>query len=234
MSCYSQNTNTAAAVLLYGDTGIALAEISARIYGDAAAATASRYALVAANAGGTQGALTSENLNSRSAATAGRSNNSTGIGNNLVLMAMADFTHHGWITSRPNIPMMRADDTLVGSAISSPSSIGTLDHVFSENTAEVGRRVSRRCSKTGFFCTYGNQIAHYQKTGGGAYSIKAPNFDNDITWVDSSAWRNGMSQGDVWNIQLFGIPPDTTSFIAPTLDSLFGQPDTQSFDLVST
>jgi hypothetical protein len=65
----------------------------------------------------------------------------------------------------------------------------------------VKSRRTRRTTKPGVFPTYGNQIAHYQKTGGGAYSIKAPNFDNDIAWTDLSAWRNGMAQSDVWSMQ---------------------------------
>ena len=43
--------------------------------------------------------------------------------------------------------------------------------------------------------------------------MRAPHFDNDITWVNPSDWRNGMAQSDVWAMQLFGAAPGPIGII---------------------
>jgi len=121
-------------------------------------------------------------------------------------------------------------DNIAGNNASS-SATGSITSMVSESTFTAVKRFRR--SRNGSFWRYGNEIHHHQKTGGGAFSQICPHFDNDIAWISSSAWRNGMSQNEVWEINTIGTPQDTTSFIAPTVGCMFGQPDTQSFTVVS-
>lgn len=63
---------------------------------------------------------------------------------------------------------------------------------FQEVPDRGGRRLQRRSRKNGVFHVYGNIIKHNQKTGGGAFSQRAPAFISDVTWQDSWPWRLGF------------------------------------------
>ena len=175
------------------------------------------------------GALTPEKTTSRSANPAG-SYGSLNVMTAFVFSVTRDFSHQAWIPSWRIQPSALNGEAVAGNNASS-SNLGSITSMLSESNFTY-IKIFRR-SRNGFFWRYGNEIHHHAKTGGGAFSQICPHFDNDIAWVHSDMYRNGIAQNSVWEINLFGLPTDTTSFIAPTLASQFGQPDTQSFQVLS-
>lgn len=71
-----------------------------------------------------------------------------------------------------------------------------------EGDLTPARNLSRRTTKPGYWPMFGNNIGHHSKTGGGAFTMKMPHFDNDITWQDSSVWRLGTGIAAA-NLNLF-------------------------------
>jgi hypothetical protein len=115
---------------------------------------------------------------------------------------MADFSHVGLIFGRRYAPTALANESVDcgGAGIAT-----NVDFCLSVNESSFTQgRIGGRKSRYGYFFRFGNEIHHHQKTGGGAFSQICPHFDNDITWVDPSAWRNGSSQNQAWEINLFG------------------------------
>jgi len=111
---------------------------------------------------------------------------------------MNAFSHQGWITSRPIIPLQRIYDDVSGADLTTGSTNATFDMVVnSSSVAVVGPR--KRCrGKKGLWHTYGN-IIHLNVS-----TVKSPHFDNDITWIDPFAW--GLGSGlEPLNANLF--PP---------------------------
>jgi len=84
---------------------------------------------------------------------------------------------------------------------------------FQEVPDRGGRRIQRKSRRNGVFNMYGNSsIRHHQKTGGGAYSMRAPQFVNDIAWQDNFCWKLGHEQGG--DLNLFP-PPEPPEAPAP-------------------
>ena len=111
--------------------------------------------------------------------------------------------HFAQMAYRPNprYPIMRPyaifvlNPEVLGWAYEAGTATGAASGASFEETGHTPpvRNVSRRVARRGgAFYQYGNTIHHYQQTGGGAYSMRAPKFFNDITWQDPFAWRNGQ------------------------------------------
>lgn len=155
--------------------------------------------------GTTTSTSTAEKLNSRSPAPASTYLADSGPGNGRITLSFPSFSHSSW-RSHPLRPLLASDGEghHVDPAIGFPGgSTATKIALFAELRQPATLYRSRR-SRNGCFFMLGNDIGHHQKTGGGAFSMRAPHFDNDIMWVDKSVWANGMTQAEVWSMQLFG------------------------------
>jgi len=145
---------------------------------------------------------TPENTNSRSSAAIG----SYGGANALTAFVFAvtrDFSHQAWIPSWRIQPSALNGDNIAGNNAGSITT-GSITSMVSESNFTAVKRFRR--SRNGSFWRYGNEIHHHQKTGGGAFSMISPHFDNDIAWADSRMWRNGMTQNEIWEINTIGTP----------------------------
>lgn len=133
-----------------------------------------------------------------------------------IFLSVVGFSHTSW-RAHPLRPLLVSDgdghhvDPFPGYIGS-----GTKGGTFAEPRQPCLTRSSRK-SRTGVLFILGNNVGHHQKTGGGAFSMRAPHFDNDIFWVDKSAWANGMAQSQVWSMQLFGDAAPAPASIAPHL-----------------
>jgi hypothetical protein len=182
---------------------------SARWYGETVATTNNQifvqYQITTSS--GMNNSVTPEKANSRSPASSGSyGSNSTNLSANgyLVYWAQPDFSHNAWI-SGPRYPIISGDAE--GSSTQISGATPSLTAAFTEDNGVSPRSIRKRTTKPGYFPRLGNELHQHQKTGGGAFSMLAPHFDNDITFTDSSAWRQGMSQSDFWNINLFAVIP---------------------------
>jgi len=183
--------------------------VAARYYGENSGTDVNGFDFgnTATNASGSS---SYEKLNSRSANSASTISTGATAGNRVILCKFQSFSHQSYIPNwRLNLRAINSELLLLyifAVAGSAPS----LSLAWRESDKPAHRKVSRRTTKPGYFPHLGNQIAHYQKTGGGAYSIKAPNFDNDIVWVDADAWRFPQF---ALNVPLLNVaPPAGRSF----------------------
>ncbi len=111
--------------------------------------------------------------------------------------------HFAQAAYRPNprYPIMRPyaifvlNPEVLGWSYDSGTSTNVATGAMFEETGHTpaARKFNRRiANRGGAFYTYGNTVHHHQQTGGGAYSMRAPKFFNDIAWQDSFAWRDGQ------------------------------------------
>ncbi len=147
-----------------------------------------------------------ELFNSRSPAIGTNLNDATGPTGRVVLLSAIEFSYQAWSTNNRtklvagNVAGNNESLTvLLGGAITSD-----ITSIYAESQSPITRSV-RRQSRKGYCFNLGNDvICNHQKTGTGAFQMHVPHFCNDCLWVAPVAWRNGMNQSDVWNIQLFG------------------------------
>jgi len=123
--------------------------------------------------------------------------------------ALHDASHTGMIFYRRITPIATSGSAL-GTApdltdATAPNNCG----VFSETGRDIeSKRIKKRITKNGYAAFIPGSIMHFhKKTGGGAFEFHAPHFDNDTILTDTSAWKLGHVQSEVWNINLFGLTP---------------------------
>lgn len=199
MSYNVWNVNGAFTAVSGGSGALNVVRLSA--YGEGVAATQQTFSL-RTGTGSPSTSITPEKTNSRSPASVA-TYFETGSGSNILLiMECAIFNHQSLPFSGRYFPRMINGEMLkyFGTAVAPGDANGS----FLESDKVQSRSIRRRTSRSGYHPCFGNEIHHHAKTGGGAFSQICPHFDNDIYWTDPSAWRNGMCQSDVWNIQLFG------------------------------
>lgn len=159
---------------------------------------------------------TAEKLNSRTAnPVATYATGVTSFGTNFLTFGIACFSHHGWIPNpRYNYQYVNGDSVIFYPEVATGNDNENL--TVSESERYATRRSNRRSREPGFhhFLSV-DGVHHHEKTGTGAFVINAPHFDNDVIWVEPSAWRNGSSQSDNWSINLFGNSIATQT-VAPT------------------
>lgn len=153
----------------------------------------------------------SEKRNTRSSASAGLYNDYVGTGNDVVEAGLAQFNPSGWI-AMPRWCPMSYDDANVAVCLVVQSShtisafntgISVIENAQGHTWTRGGRM--RRTRKPGFWNLMGNVINRCTTTGGSAFSAIYPQFQNDMMWVDQSAWRNGHFQGISTNPSLAGV-----------------------------
>ncbi len=180
--------------------------ISGRIYGEDATVVQSRFVVLHTNNSSSPG-FTPEKFNSRSPASSNVYTNTTSTANPLIQAGIPSFSHQSWIPSRK----ITETDVNIGYSVglnSSASAVALSYCIMADESNGLSyRSIKRRTTRPGYFNRYGNEIHHHVKTGGSAFNQICPHFDNDVTWVDPSAWRNGMTQSDVWSIQSYGPQP---------------------------
>jgi len=120
----------------------------------------------------------------------------------LIYCIQIGFNNCNWIAQPRAVPQGRRIAVL--SALTSGESSAFDDQV---NGKRPIRGRMRRTTKPGFFSRFGNEINRMAVTGGGAFSAIYPVFQNDITWVDPTAWKNGMAQSDIFNMPLLTTTP---------------------------
>lgn len=197
------------------NTGLSGGILTARYYGETVATTAGFLGIYnGSTSASVSPSATPEKLNSRQPAKGNSYGDLTHAmsisGAILVQGGLSQCSHSSWI-SQPRYFSNMIEGlgvALVDSGGTTPTA--TTSMTAFEDTPMFPVKRTRRTTRPGYFPRLGNELHQHQKTGGGAFSLLAPHFDNDITWVDSSAWCNGMNQSDVWNIQLFGTaaPPN--------------------------
>lgn len=187
-------------------SGLAAEITSLRFNSEAASASTNTYSVGQVAVG--SASYSPELLNSRSASFPFSAFiNNAGPSTTILLISGSSFSHNSWRSS-PRTRLITHESEVFGHTQSGAGLVGNLDIIISVVGKAGASRLSRR-SRGGYFHLLGNTIAHYQKTGGGAFSIKAPNFDNDILFQDKSAWRPPISQSEAWNINLFGVADGT-------------------------
>ena len=137
--------------------------------------------------------------------------------------------HFAQMAYRPNprYPVMRPYQVTVNPEIlawvyHAGTSTDVAAGAFFEETGHTpsARKFNRRVTRRGgAFYTYGNTIHHHQQTGGGAYSMRAPKFFNDIAWQDSFSWRDG--QDSTRGMDLL-FPPPAPGTDEPRLMAMMG------------
>jgi hypothetical protein len=153
--------------------------------------------------------VTGEKTNSRSVMDGTYGNKMTfsgGTGGNYAIHgALNAVSHSAIIFSGLYGPLSPGQDgsILQATATDNGTSTPSINISCSEVVSTPCNRLSRK-SRKGLFVRFGNESHVHKKTGGGAFELIAPHFDNDITWVDPSAWRNGSAQANNWSMQLFG------------------------------
>jgi hypothetical protein len=166
-------------------------------FGEATAATASSGVSLGAFGGGAD--ATPAKSNSRLPSASSTYKTSASAANPvLIVFSLANFSRSAWRPSRRPL-VMNGDGMGVA--------LGSLTDNFifvDESDKPTTRRRTIRSTRNGGFLMPDMVIHNHQKTGGGAFQIHAPHFDNDITWIDPSAWRNGSTQNEAWEINLFG------------------------------
>lgn len=199
--------STANGVFLNTGTSIATYFSSFLNFGEATSAIKIQ-AVLEHNTGSGGTTASQEKFNSRSPAASGDNYSAFqgGSGVTFVIFAIADFSHFGWRASPRYYPVVfgTAIEGGANNGIFTTSASTSSTACFSEDNRASCNRLRRRSTKPGYFQRFGSEIHHHQKTGGGAFSQICPHFDNDITWIDPSAWRNGMTQNEVWEMNLFG------------------------------
>lgn len=153
---------------------------------------------------GTSNLRTPEAFNSRSIAPTANSYDigglSAAVHTELIRFGLAQFNNSGWHAQPRYWPTsFDADGISIDHGAAAGS--GVLMAIFDEDICTNGwiRGRTRRTRKPGYFNILGNSIGRFF-----ASTIQYPVFQNDLGYVDRSAWRNGMAQSDVWNINLFG------------------------------
>lgn len=183
-----------------------VATISVRSFGEGVA-TANVGVEIEAPTAITPGATSSTELfNSRCPAIGSNVTGATG-GNKLIEISVVEWSYQSWVSNYRNriIAGNNAGDNESLNCFAGTGAVPmNFDWVLAEEESPSPRPV-RRQSRKGYCFIMGNTINNHQKTGGGAFQMHAPHFNNDCLWIDPTAWRNGMNQSDVWNIQLFGI-----------------------------
>jgi hypothetical protein len=134
--------------------------------------------------------------------------------------------NNSWFTVHPRYPILCNEDIdliifflTTGSGQVNTVQL-TVDTDVRGNSWSRGTLGRKRTRKPGYRNIGGNCIARVATSGGGSFSAIYPQFQNDLTWVDPSAWRNGMHQSDVWNINLFGPAPTVNCDLSVTLGAL--------------
>lgn len=207
-TAFSANTVSQIFALIGGNIGVNV--VSFRFFGEATSATASRPA-ISRGVNGTTGSTAAALFNSRSAANSfGYNTSSGGFADESLAGGLASFSHGSWIPSPRWYPILNdrggTSDLLVASFDTSTAWDCNITASEPQGSPRFNR-LSRRTSKPGYFQSFGQDgITNHQKTGSGSFQIFAPHFDNDVTWVDTSAWENGSSQSETWNINLFAPP----------------------------
>lgn len=202
--------SVAAGECLISDDASSARLLSVRFFGETVGTTAGQV-IINYDTGGTPSVLNSatpEKTNSRSPATSASYGSGFGLSTAGVWIrwSTADFSHNAWIPSPRYQPIAFNNETVAAGGAGISSSTDLCLGV-SENGFPALRSIRRRTTRAGYFNRFGNELHQHQKTGSGAFSMLAPHFDNDIAWIDPSAWRNGMSQNEVWEMNLFGVFP---------------------------
>lgn len=113
-----------------------------------------------------------------------------------------------WIPGVRYRPIAIGVDNTNESLDASNGTFSVSNSAYIENTPLVSSRVARRSSRRGAWWRLGTDSNTVQAiTGGGAFSYRKANFDDNISYIDGSAWRLGSCQADAWNINLFGSLP---------------------------
>jgi hypothetical protein len=150
---------------------------------------------------------TPEKLNTRTSDVSGNYNNTgTPVGKRLMSFAIGTYNHFLFRCHPRYPPIVFGSGS--GEAVTTQqtnSDTNVLTFSLGKVRRLTGLTVKRRTSKPGYFARYGNETHFHKKTGSGAFEItSAPHFDNDVTWIDPSAWRNGSTQNEAWEMNLFG------------------------------
>jgi len=185
---------------------------SARFFGELATATSARHVVN----NGTNFTVnvtpkTPEKVNTRSGAAIQSYGNSQDGGAtyvSLVALAIAEFSHFSLIFPRRYSPSAHTTNEAVVTAMNDTSS-SSLSCLWIESNEAITKRFNRRCTKRGHWPIMGNNIGHHQKTGGGAYSMRVPHFDNDMILTDPSAWKFDPFQ---LNVPLFNVSAKSYCF----------------------
>lgn len=151
-----------------------------------------------------------EKLNTRSPA--GNSDNyldsMSGPNHVLVTLSQSPFNNSWWTSYYRCVPICSDDIDLLCVFLSTGfgqtgQAEMTLDEDIRSHNWSRGNLCRRRTRKPGYWNVAGNSICRFF-----ASTIQFPQFQNDITWNDPSAWKNGHIQSDVWNINIFGTKLD--------------------------
>lgn len=184
--------------------------VSVRVYAESASVPITMPQFVVCSAltpvAGTD--ATSEKLNSRSSSPTANDchyNFNTSVTAWAYILSVS-FSHSSYFPSfRPcPVDLRRGNVALIDNNVTSTTFDSNIVQLY--GTYIAPRLVGKRTTKAGYSIRYGGDIGLHKKTGGGAFEMICPHFDNDITWVDPSAWRNGSAQSDAWSMQLYGAP----------------------------
>lgn len=130
----------------------------------------------------------------------------------IVVCAMAPYNNSAWSAMPRRIPVCNSIDQLViavfiqSDLAQTNRPIMTIEEESMTHPWSRGRM--RRTTRPGYWNMFGNSINKITITGGGAFSAIYPVFQFDLMWVDSSGWKNGHIQSNVWNINIFGSKRD--------------------------
>lgn len=184
------------------------AVISGCLFGEGLGVAGFRNALYLDGTGAFSTPTNLEKFNTRSG-TSSVANGGVDAGGGIAILfpALAAFQRVRWTRSRTSQPVTQTFGSAITMGLAAPGGENAIDRVFTfeEGGAGIPNQRARRSRSSGF-CNFGCNIELHKKTGGGAFEIITPQFDNNIVWVDPFAWRNGSAQSEAWSMQLFGTP----------------------------